>query len=214
VPPQPQPDRSERRFSLLNKFLATLTALFALATAVFGLWTAQVTQDKKDAQAEAESSGAQASALQGQNDQLKTENSDLQSRLNGPTASAIPLAAPTERNSGQVTLSVNGNTADLDSPRTDPQWQTADSDVSFYGYNTERQVRFSVPVIRIPTTADYDTCRSTTGYRQGNYDATEIVPGQYFCLKTNGKRYSAVKIIGLTPQQLVIDVVTYDPPGN
>lgn len=72
-----------------------------------------------------------------------------------------------------------------------------------------------VPVINLGATkADYSTCRNTTGYKAGGYDAGSIAVGDSFCLKTQEKRYSAVKITGLTDQKLSIDVVTYDPPGN
>jgi hypothetical protein len=132
--PQQKPGRSSRRWSLLDKSLATLTALLALATAVFGLWTAQVTHDKNDAQDAAASSGAEASALKEQNNQLQNANTQLQSSLARPTAATLTPTGPTERNRGTITIATDGNTADLDSPPSDPQWTSGGRDVSF---NTE-----------------------------------------------------------------------------
>ena len=62
------------------------------------------------------------------------------------------------------------------------------------------------------TPADYDVCRSTTGYKQGNFEASQVPAGQNLCVKTNDSRYSAIKVIRIDKSELVIDVVTYDPP--
>ena len=204
-------DRSERRFSLLNKILGTLTALLALVTAALGLWTAQATQNEKSAQAQATSNGAAASALQSKNNELQDQNSQLRSQLNGPTASVLPGAPPSIRHQGKISVSSDGNQVDLDSPDSDPQWETGNWDVR-YASSGSGVVVFSSPVYALSTPADYDVCRSTTGYKQGNFDASQVPAGQNLCVKTNDSRYSAIKVIRIDKSELVIDVVTYDPP--
>lgn len=137
----------------------------------------------------------------------------MQSQLNGPTASVDPGAPPSERNSGQITLSTNGNTADLDSPKSDPQWQTGQSDVA-YGENGRNYLSINYPSIQVTAPADYDMCRTTTGYRRNDYFAPDLTEGQYFCLKTSENRYAALKVLRLTPDRALIDVVVYDPPDK
>jgi hypothetical protein len=217
-PPRPQytapvhqQDRSERRFSLLNKFLGTLSALLALVTAALGLWTVQATQSERSAQAQATSNGAAASALQGKNNELQDQNSQLRSQLNGPTASVLPGTPASVRHQGTISLSADGNTVDLDSPTTDPQWETDPWDVR-YASNGAGLLVFNTPAYKVSSPADYDLCRSTTGYKQGNYDASEVPAGQNLCVKTSDSRYSAIKVIRIDKTELVIDVVTYDPP--
>lgn len=209
-PRPPQPDRSSRRWSLLDKFLATLTALFALATAVLGLWTAQVTQDKKDAQADAASSGAKASALQQQNNELQT-------KLIGPTGSPLPNASPTVRHAGQVTLAVGGPSADLDAPDTDEQWgANGNQGYADVGYDGSR-ITFtdSSQILNVGTTAaNYDTCKSRTGYVIGSsfsIGVGSIKPGVSLCEKTNQHRYSVIRLLQLDASKAIFDVVTYDP---
>lgn len=122
----------------------------------------------------------------------------------------------TVRHSGPITLAYLGNRADLDSPASDPQWQTDDIDVEYGKSNSKQVLRFQTPVIRMGSTeADYGTCRNTTGYWDaGSYDTGNIAVGDYFCVKTSEGRYSAVKFTGVTDQRLSLDVVTYDPPGD
>jgi hypothetical protein len=210
-----------RRWTLAEKLLAILTALLALGSAALGLWTAQITQAKEQAQASAATKGTDLSTLQGQFDQLKSQNQQLQSDnaqlrsrlgLPGPTGDAQPTRRTTVRHSGPVTLSFNGNGVDLDSPASDPQWETGAIEIR---YASDRSFLVTSPVIDLgDTKSDYDTCRNTTGYRAGSYDTGSVAVGNYFCVKTSDQRYSALKITGLTAQYLSLDIVTYDPAGN
>lgn len=154
--------------------------------------------------------------LKSQNDSLKSENTQLRSQLGlpGPNADLQAPAGARVRHSGPLTLSVGGAYADLDSPMSDPQWQTG-------GY-IGREIRceknlfyVNVPVINLgDKKSDYDTCRNTTGYREGSYEIGQLAAGQYLCLKTTGNRYSALRITELSQARIVLDVVTYDPPGT
>ncbi len=214
-------DSAARRWTLAEKLLAVLTALLALGSAALGLWTAQITKAKQEAEASSVTKGADLSTLQGQfdqltnqNQQLQSENAQLRSRLGlpGPTGNAQSPQSVAVRHSGPVTLSLDGNQADLDSPAADPQWQTGSQEIAYVSKNT---LRFYTPVINLDgKKSDYDTCRNTTGYRISSSDTGSLAVGNYFCVKTSDKRYSALKITGLNAQTLSFDIVTYDPPGN
>lgn len=131
----------------------------------------------------------------------------------GPTGENLPGAPVTVRHDGSITIALDGNDVDLDSPASDPQWQTGDRDLYFYHSSTKNLV-FTGPVIRVSTPADYTSCRTTTGYRQGAYDVADLTPGEYFCVKTGEQRYSAVKLTGIQSDSVTIDVKTFDSPGN
>ncbi len=219
-PPSSRSDTNSRRWTLLEKFLAIVGALLALGTAYLGYQTAQMTQAKEQAQAAAASKGAEASALQDQNGQLQDQNNKLRSQLGGPTAPPRTPTGPSVRHAGQLTLAaVSGGGADLDSPPSDPQWGgsadlNSDGDLAYGGRNVDFGF-YSEVLFMKSAKADYDSCSTTTGYGSG-HDSTIAVAdfpiGSYICLKTNEKRYSAIRLIAVDASKATFDVVTYDPP--
>lgn len=218
---QDSDSKGTRHWTLAERILAVLTALLALATATLGFMTEQFRQGKEQVQASAEGDIA---ALQGENGQLRqqnkrleSENLDLRSELGlpGPTANPQVASAATVRHAGTIDLSASGFGADLDAPASDPQWQGDYLDITYYG----RHIEFGFTGNSLYTgkeKADYDLCRGRTGYTSGNrknrIDIGAVANGDYFCLKTNEYRYSAVRITRIEPEIMAIDVVTYDPP--
>lgn len=64
------------------------------------------------------------------------------------------------------------------------------------------------------TKADYSTCRGRTGDSSNRIDFGILEVGKYLCVKTEEKRYSALRITSLSPTRVAFDVVTYDPPDR
>jgi len=197
----------------LEKGLALVTAALALATGVLGYKTATINQAKDQAQAAAVSTNNDLSSLQAEFDALQGENAHLKAQLGlpGPTADIQTPTAATVRHSGQLVLAYSSE-ADLDSPSSNPQWDT----------DTSELVNVYPATIRVNTTAlylgdkqaDYETCRNTTGYSGRYFDTGSLAPGAYICVKTNEGRYSALRITQLDSSKITFDVATYDPPDN
>jgi hypothetical protein len=133
----------------------------------------------------------------------------------GPNGEPIAEAGVTVRHSGNITMTLDGNQLDLDSPARDPQWDTGSRDMLYGSYKTSTLLAYSPSIYLQKKKADYDTCRETTGYK-GNvsYESPNFNVGDYFCVKTDENRYSAVKIIELTDDKLTVNAVTYDPPDE
>jgi len=196
----------------LEKGLALVTAALALATGVLGYKTATINQAKDQAQAAAVSTNNDLSSLQAEFDALQGENARLKAQLGlpGPTADIQTPTAATVRHSGQLVLADDSG-ADLDSPSSNPQWNTDALDIGN-----------AYPAIQVYTTAlylgdkraDYETCRNTTGYSDEGFDTGSVAPGAYICVKTNEGRYSALRITQLDSSKITFDVVTYNPPDN
>jgi len=207
-----------------EKALAALTAVLALGSAFLGLQTANIIQAKEQAQAAEANKNSDLSSLQSQYDTLKTqydaaqaENGRLRSQLGlgGPTADPQASAGVSVRHTGELVLaSPNGAYADLDSPQSDPQWTTnrgGYSELSYYGQGNI--IDTSSPVLYLgDKKADYDTCRSQTGYSTNDIDMGSISAGEYFCWKTSEKRYAALRLTQLDGSKATFDVVVYDPP--
>lgn len=207
-----QPSGHGSKVTLVIAVLGVIAAIMTVAAGVLAYQTAGITKQKEEAQSSAASSDETVADVRRENESLKAKITQLESGANipGPTGSLVPPAAPTVRNDGSITLAAKGYRGDLDSLPSDPQWQSGDGEVSYEpGY-----FRVFAPVIRLgQKKADLDLCRTTTGYVGSRDFATStIAVGDYFCIKTSDKRYSAVELTGLTPQSAVIDVVTYDPP--
>jgi hypothetical protein len=199
------------RATLIISVLSVIAALFGIATAYLGYQTATITKAKDQAQQSAASSSSDITNLQNQVDHLKAENSQLRSELGAPTASPLPSANITVRHSGQLTASSNGPQIDLDSPASDPQWNTG---------SPEFHVQSGLVYLENGTVldlggkkADYDTCHNTTGYTSNHLDTTSLIVGNYLCWKTGDRRYSALRILRLTNESITLDIVTYDPPA-
>ena len=198
----------------LEKGLALVTAALALATGVLGYKTATINQAKDQAQAAVVSTNNDLSSLQAEFDALQGENMRLKAQLGlpGPTADIQTSTAATVRHSGQLVLA-DFSEADLDSPSSNPQWDTDISDIGN---------AYSAIQVRVDTTAlylgdkraDYETCRNTTGYSDEEFDTGSLAPGAYICVKTNEGRYSALRITQLDSSKITFDVVTYNPPDN
>ena len=196
------------RTTIAISVLGVLTALLATATGFLGYQTAVISKEKEEAQRSLANSDSDASSLQGQVDQLKAENSQLRSQLGAPTAEPATPSAPSVRHSGQINVGQLAH-VDLDSPSSDPQWETGDDEFHEQGgfyLSSRTRVLFLGN-----TKADYDTCRTTSGYENPTL-VSPLEIGTYYCFETTDKRYSAVKILDTNPK-LVIDVVTYDPPN-
>lgn len=197
------------RLTVLEKGLTVVTAVLALGTGFLGYKSATVSQARDQAQAAANNTNSDLSSLQADYDALHAENARLRTQLGLPLPTT-DLQAPTDttvRHSGQLVLA-NDRSADLDSPSSDPQWDTDYSDISHKG-----------SYIRVYTTAlylgnkeaDYNTCRNTTGYSS---ESLNTVVGAYICVKTDQKRYSVLRITQLDSSKITFDVITYDPPDN
>lgn len=215
----PPADSGSRKSTIAEKVLAVIAALLVVGSAYLGLQTARITQAKEQAQATAATKNVDLSLLQGQYnqlqnryDQLQYENSDLKSQLGlpGPTADPQSPHAASVRHSGQLVLA-SGVTADLDSPSSDPQWQTGSSDIR---YAPGTIIPYARALYLDDTKADYATCRNRTGYSSRNIDTGTVAVGGYLCINTTDKRYVALKITQLSPAQIAFDVVTYDPPDS
>ena len=62
--------------------------------------------------------------------------------------------------------------------------------------------------------ADYTSCRERTGYSSSSIDSRSLKPGAYLCVKTDEKRYAALRLIDIDSSSATFDVVTYDPPDS
>ncbi len=200
------------RLTVLEKGLTVVTAMLALGTGFLGYKSATTSQARDQAQAAAANTNSDLSSLQANYDALQAENARLRTQLGLPLPSA-DLPAPTDttvRHSGQLVLAI-GRSADLDSPSSDPQWDTDYSDISYReGYIDVRSHAASALYLGNKK-ADYQTCHNTTGYSSENLNAAV---GAYMCIKTDQKRYSVLRIAQLDPSRVTLDVVTYDPPDN
>lgn len=215
---------ASRKWTLAEKGLAVISALLAVATAYLGLQTAKVAQAKERAQTAVATKDTDLSSLQDQFNQLQSryaqlqaENEQLKSQLGlpGPTADPQPTPGATVRHSGQLVLVDGGPNANLDSPSSDPQWQTGflDSDLGIVPGTMVLYGDASALYLG-DTKADYSTCRGRTGYSSNRIDFGILEVGKYLCVKTEEKRYSALRITSLSPTQVAFDVVTYDPPDR
>lgn len=185
-----------RRWTLAEKILAAFTALLALMTGVLGFQTALITHAKE---------------------QVQVEYGHLKSQLGlpGPTADPQVPAGVNVRHSGQLFIA-NGVGVDLDALQADPQWGTGDAykaDISYYGNSITLFSGVNTLILGAKK-ADYNSCRDSTGYAAWRVADSALQPGTYVCVKTNGGRYSALRITLVTPAWLKLDVVTYDPPGS
>jgi hypothetical protein len=209
---EPERDSGGKKMGTMVAVLGLATAVLTLLTAYLGYQTASLSKQEKEAQAAAQSNQQRADGLQ-------QENEDLRSSLNVPSATTRPSASPSERHSGQITLASTGGQADLDAPQSDPQWSTdstnGQGDLEYY---SGTQIYFSYGNKYLPlgnTLADYDTCRTTTGYISGGSKPVrigDVQPGTYYCVLTSENRYSAIKVLSINQDEATFDVVTYDPP--
>lgn len=212
-----QPGGQSAKVTLIISVLGILTATMTVVTGVLAYQTAAITKEKEQAQSSAASSDNSVSDLQRQNDALMTEINELRSQSNvpGPAGDPLPLPGPTVRHSGQLVLAA-GVAADLDAPQSNPQWGPGDSASNDIAYDESYQGishYTGIPTLALGTTkADYNSCRNTTGYASEGISPDSVQPGMYACIKTSENRYSALRIVQVSPQKLTLNVVTYDPP--
>jgi hypothetical protein len=188
--------------------------MFALATGVLAWKTATISQEKAQAQTSAAQSGADVAALKQQVKSLQAETSRMKAQPapGGPDATPQPTAGPALRHGGRIELSPGGPYLDLDSPDSDPQWQS--SAYPEIRYVTGRINITAQAVYLGDTKADYNSCRNKTGYTSNDIDISSVSVGKYMCVKTSEKRYAAMKILELTPNKVTFDVTVYDPPDE
>lgn len=201
------------RLTVLEKGLAIVTAVLALGTGFLGYKSATISQARDQAQVAAKNTNSDLSSLQAKYDALQAENARMRTQLGLPlpTVGIQASTAATIRHSGQLVLAV-GRGADLDSPSSDPQWDTDYLDISYEGSHIDVDTNFSAAALYLgDKEADYQTCRNTTGYSGENLNT---VVGAYICIKTDQGRYSALRITQLDSSKVTFDVVTYDPPDN
>jgi hypothetical protein len=198
---------------VLEKVLAVLSAVLTLGTGFLAYKTAAISQAKDQAQATATTTTNDLTSLQARYDALQAENTSLKEQLGLPGPSADPQTptAATVRHSGQLVLAT-GNNADLDSPSSDPQWSTGSTDIGYSVYADRLDVSNALYLAN--RKADYATCHNTTGYSDKSFDVGSVAPSKYLCVKTDEKRYSALRITQLDSSKIAFDVVTYDPPDN
>jgi hypothetical protein len=61
--------------------------------------------------------------------------------------------------------------------------------------------------------ANYPNCRDAAGYIPGDQTADQLIDeGTYFCLRTSGHRYAALRLIQIGSLSWTFDIETYDPP--
>lgn len=207
-----------RRWTLAERILALMTALLTLTGAFFGLQAARISQAKDRVQESAENDLAtlqnQIDQLEQQRDQLRRENSNLKSQLGLVGPSEEPQSSPDSsiRRKGPVVIAYDGPGIDLDSPPSDPQWSGDDTDLSY----RNAAIRIGDYVLQLGAEqADYATCRNRTGYSTNfRIGASEAEPGGYFCVKTSGSRYAAIRMTQVDESSVTFDVVVYDPPES
>lgn len=213
--PSPIPSLTTKA-TIWISILGLVAGVMTVASAYLGLQTAQIFQAKEQAQADAASKGSEISALQDRNNELQTENDELRSQLGGPTAAPLSPAGPSVRHAGQITLAYGGSGVDLDAPSSDPQWGSpasyTDTGDLMYTQNSFLLAFYGEALVLGETKADYDSCRSNTGYAGGTIDVSDVPVGTYICEKTGQKRYSALRLIAIDSSKATFDVVTYDPP--
>ena len=209
-----QPVGSSRTLRTLAEALAVFAALLAVLAGYLGLQTAKINQAKEEANADLSSLQNQFNQLQHQNTQLQAENAQLKSQLGlfGATAGPQPISSGSVRHSGQLVLADGGPDADLDSPSSDPQWQSGNTDLSFS--SQEIRVYGATALYLGDTRADYGTCRGRTGYSPNSINTGTLGVGKYLCVKTDENRYSALRVVSLSASQVAFDVMTYDPPDR
>lgn len=135
-----------------------------------------------------------------------------------PTAETRAPESATVRHQGKLTIAPGGTrltSHDLDSPASDPQWQTGRADISYQSSERGQNLYRSGESVLVlgDTPADYHTCRDTTGYSTA-YQIRDIEPGAYLCWKTDEKRYVALRIREQSPDSITLEVVSYDPPDE
>jgi hypothetical protein len=134
----------------------------------------------------------------------------------GPTAETRASERGTVRHQGILTIATGGTQFhDLDSPASDPQWQTGGSDITYSSTRGEHTIfrTGGTFVLLGDEAADYDKCRNTTGYSRASR-ISDLDPGAYLCWKTNGGRYVALRVIELSAESITLDVASYDPPDE
>lgn len=134
--------------------------------------------------------------------------------LAGPTASPATTEAARVRHQGQITLTRNSK-VDLDAPQSDPQWKRTDAyvgELKMFKGTIDFDVGLMLPLES--TEANYETCRTTTGYRSGTDADLEVSAGDYFCVRTTGDRFAAIRVVDVGSEEIRIDVTTYDPPDR
>ena len=225
-------DDAVRRATIIEKVLAVVIGVLTLITAAFALANTRASNAKSEVEQSQQVTSRDLAALQRQFDDLRmqedavrAENAQLRSRLNLPTptpGSALTTATNSPALPGDVSvrhegpLVLAGSTdADLDAPASNSQWITNSGypELQWGRGGTTFYVR-SLGLYLGSRHADYETCRSTTGYRSGTFDAANLSQGPYFCVKTSDNRYAAVEVKQLTPTQISLYVVAYDPPDQ
>ena len=208
-----------KKLTVLNTALGVFAGVLTVLSAYLAFQTAQLSKEQKQSEVAAQSAGAQASTLQGENQQLQQQNDDLRSQLGAPSASTAPPAGPNERHGGQVTVAYNGPPADLDAPKSDSRWGTnarvSAAEIQYGNYSDgELILANGGQVLSLGNApATYDSCTSMLGYSAGGgIEAGGFQAGQYFCLKTDKSRYSAIKLLSVDKAKITFDVMTYDPP--
>lgn len=140
----------------------------------------------------------------------------------GGTPTPPPHTASQERRQGTLVFLDRGKGADLDAAADDPQWGRDNSlpgaantfDVTGY-INYANLDQFKIdPDAGLATMGqqpvDYTTCQGTTNYGTGIFATETWVPGDTFCLKTEGGRIAGLLLTDHVKGQLTFNVTVYE----
>ena len=131
------------------------------------------------------------------------------SPLPDPTS---PSASPvTIRHEGMVLL--EGNSIQLDSKAANWNVGNSNSDLQGGGVNGLYLANGGYE-LSASDSSSYSTCADATGYSPSGFtvNQSDLEPGQRYCAKTNGNRYSLVRVEDVSAQSgnLTVYVVTWD----
>lgn len=165
------------------------------------------------------------SASDGKPDPVPTE-SPLQSSVpephgGGPAATiTAPLAdgnSPEVRRSTSQPIGLNvWHQADLDS--LDGDWGVQSvpgprgGDISNSPNSEVISSRGGAEIAPVKGPLAYETCENATAYTS-EVDLAEVDPGATYCVRTSGKRFAYITLVGLD-QPVMLDVTVWDPPFN
>jgi cell division protein FtsB len=214
------PPAAGRKATVAMNVLGVATALLTLATGYLGFKTAQATTAKSDAQATASQSQDELAGLQKKYTALQQENDRLKAQ-SGATSTSSPTQAPhaasstpgSVRHDGRITF-LAGTGIDLDAPATDAKWGLGSGGTEIYLSQNGTIGAPSGSVYLGTQAADYPTCSQSTVYRGSGVDRGVALPGRWFCARSSGRRYAAVKILDNVQGQVTLQITSFDPPDT
>ncbi len=120
---------------------------------------------------------------------------------------------------GKLTLTSDGDQADLDAPPTDPQWGVLNltpghqPDISFPG-DAELYLDSNAQGVQLNKATD-NSCINATGYTTSALGGSTTSPlrvGQYICVHTPEGHFALLKVLTLQANQITFFVKTFKQP--